>query len=296
MPRLRASTSAICSSIDLGREQVPRGDGVALADAVHAVLGLVVHRRAPLEVEEGDVGGARERDALPATRLEQTISRGPSGSWKAWTAASRSSALSAPTTCSASGSARPPSPGSRGGGRRPRAAPRTARKSSIQAITGPSLPRAASRAQRVELGEPLGAQGRLDLALELGQLERLLLQPGDDVALGQPVLLLVLQRHRDDDLALLGQLRQHVLLQAPHEAGAAQVPVDALLGAGALEAALEARAGAELLSRPRIRSCAISSSGWFITGVPVSADLQRVLGQLLGQPPHRPRALGRAGS
>ena len=26
------------------------------------------------------------------------------------------------------------------------------------------------------------------------------------------------------------------------------------------------------LSRPRIRSCAISSSGWFMTGVPVSAS------------------------
>src|SRR5690349_23833693 len=50
----------------LGGEQVPRGHGVALADPVRAVLGLVVHRRAPLEIEERDVGGARERDALTA--------------------------------------------------------------------------------------------------------------------------------------------------------------------------------------------------------------------------------------
>src|SRR3954468_22835900 len=34
------------------REQVPRGDGVALADAVAAVLGLVVERGRPLELQE----------------------------------------------------------------------------------------------------------------------------------------------------------------------------------------------------------------------------------------------------
>ena len=59
IPRLRAISSAIVSSIVVGGEQVPGGHGVVLADAVAAVLGLVVHRRRPLEVEEGDVGGAR---------------------------------------------------------------------------------------------------------------------------------------------------------------------------------------------------------------------------------------------
>src|SRR5919198_109815 len=48
----------------VGRQQVPGGHGVALADAVAAVLGLVVQRRRPLELEEGDVRRARERDAL----------------------------------------------------------------------------------------------------------------------------------------------------------------------------------------------------------------------------------------
>ena len=44
-------------------------------------------------------------------------------------------------------------------------------------------------------------------------------------------------------------------------------------------------------SRPMIRSCAISSSAWFITGVPVSATRSASRRQRLGQPPHRLRAL-----
>src|SRR5437867_1904903 len=36
-------------------EQVPRSDRVALADAVQAVLRLVVHRRRPLQLEERDI-------------------------------------------------------------------------------------------------------------------------------------------------------------------------------------------------------------------------------------------------
>ena len=44
--------------------------------------------------------------------------------------------------------------------------------------------------------------------------------------------------------------------------------------------------------RPMIRSCEISSSGWFMTGVPVRQTLQRALGQLLGEAADRARALG----
>ena len=56
-------------------EQVPGRDGVALADAVAAVLGLVVHRGRPLQLEERDVGRARQRDALPgdARRSDQQL-------------------------------------------------------------------------------------------------------------------------------------------------------------------------------------------------------------------------------
>ena len=222
----------------------------------------------------------------PATRVEQTISCGPSGSWKACTAASRSVALSAPTTCSACGKrwttiswisrwlAKTTSGSS------------DCRKSSIQASAAPELAARGEPPQRVELRQPLGAQGRRDLALELGQLQRLLLQPGDDVALGEPVLLLVLERHRHDDLALLGQLRQHVLLQPPDEARAAQVPVDALLGARALEAALEARAGAELLEPaedPQLGDQLVRVVHHRRAG---QRELERALGQRLGQPAH----------
>ena len=213
-----------------------------------AVLGLVVHRRAPLEVEEGDVGGAGQRDALAgdAGRADDQLRavgllEGLDGARRAPSPCRRRRRAARP------GSAGRPSPGSRGGEAKTTSGSSDCRKSSIQASAGPSLPRAARRRSMLSWASRSARSVACDLALELGQLQRLLLQPGDDVALGEPVLLLVLQRDRHDDLALLGQLRQHVLLQPPHEAGAAQVPVDALLGARALEAALEARAGAELL-------------------------------------------------
>ena len=46
------------------RQQVPGGHGAVLADPVQPVLGLVVAGRRPVELEERDVRGARERDAL----------------------------------------------------------------------------------------------------------------------------------------------------------------------------------------------------------------------------------------
>ena len=45
-------------------------------------------------------------------------------------------------------------------------------------------------------------------------------------------------------------------------------------------------------SRPSTRSWAISSSGWFITGVPVEREPQRALRHPVGEPAHRLRALG----
>ena len=64
MPACAWSSSAIVSSIVSGGEQVPGGDRVVLADAVAAVLGLVVRGGRPLELEERDVRRARERDAV----------------------------------------------------------------------------------------------------------------------------------------------------------------------------------------------------------------------------------------
>ena len=58
---------------------------------------------------------------------------------------------------------------------------------------------------------------------------------------------MLVERDRHDDLALGRQLREHLALQAAHEAAPAQVPVQALLGQLAAERARELRARAEVL-------------------------------------------------
>ena len=55
---------------------------------------------------------------------------------------------------------------------------------------------------------------------------------------------------RDDDLTLGWKLREHLGLQPPHEAVAAQVPVKPLLAELAVELAAEARPRAELMHPP----------------------------------------------
>ena len=158
-----------------------------------AVLGLVVHGRRPLELEEGDVRRARERDALAGDARGADDQLRPAGLLEG-----RDDGLVArgERVARRAGAAR------RGSARAPRSWTSTwrakttsgspeARKSWIQASAACSLPRAASRCSVVELGEALGAQRRGDLRVELGEVERLLAQPGDDVVLGQPVLALV---------------------------------------------------------------------------------------------------------
>ena len=103
----------------------------------------------------------------PATRVEQTISCGPSGSWKAWTAASRSARLVGADDV-----------------QRVRealddhlldlavAGEHDQRLLGLQEVVDPGQRRAELAArgqppQRVELREALGAQRRLDLRLEL---------------------------------------------------------------------------------------------------------------------------------
>ena len=93
-PRLRAISARHRLVDRAGGEQVPGGDGVALADAVAAVLGLVVHRRGPLELEERDVGRARERDALggdAGARRRSAAAVGPPGTRRRSPRAHRSS-------------------------------------------------------------------------------------------------------------------------------------------------------------------------------------------------------------
>ena len=104
--------------------------------------------------------------------------------------------------------------------------------------------------QRVQPHEALGAQRRRHLRAELAQVQRLALQPRDDVALGEPVLGLVVQLDRHDGARLGRQLRQDVGLQAAHEAARAQMPVQAQVGIGAAEALAELRARAEVAESP----------------------------------------------
>ena len=168
-----------------------------------------------------------------------------------------------------------------------------ARKSAIHASAARELAARRQALQRAELREALGAQRRGDLRVELAQVQRLRAQPGDDVLLGEPVLALVVERDRHDDLALGRQLRQHLALQPPHEAAPAQVPVQALLRQLAAELARELRARAEVLAGGRCtRSCATSSSAWLSTGVPLSASRSPSVDDRVGQPPHGLRALG----
>ena len=146
--------------------------------------------------------------------------------------------------------------------------------------------------QRAELRQALGAQRRGDLRVELAQVERLLAQPGDDVVLGEPVLALVVERDRHDDLALGRELGQHVGLQAAHEAAPAQVPVQALLGELAAELAGEARARAEVLQAPDDAQLADELLGVVEHRRAGQREPQAVGDDGLRQPPHRLRALG----
>ena len=91
--------------------------------------------------------------------------------------------------------------------------------------------------------EALGAKRRRDLRVELAQVQRLAAKPRHEVALGEPVLGLVVELDRHHRAGLGGQLRQHVGLQAPREAARAQMPVQAQVRVGTAKAPAELRAG-----------------------------------------------------
>ena len=104
--------------------------------------------------------------------------------------------------------------------------------------------------QRVQPHEAFGAQRRRDARVELVQVERLALQPRDQVVLGEAVLGLVVELDRHDGAGLRRQLGQHVGLQPPRKAARAQVPVQAQVRVGAAEALAELRARAEVGQAP----------------------------------------------
>ena len=93
--------------------------------------------------------------------------------------------------------------------------------------------------QRVQPHESLGTQRGGDLGVELGQVERARAQPGDHVVLGESVLGLVVELDRHHACA---SWRAAVAARRPSagaRSSATQVPVQAHMGVGALEALAE---------------------------------------------------------
>ena len=226
----------------LGGEQVVGVDGVALADPVAAILGLVVLGRGPVELQERDVRGTGQRQALAGDldRADDQLVAAAVGSWKQ-PARARARRGCRRRGCGAPrGSARARRAGSRGGARtRPAARPRSRSRGSRPA------PRAACRAPRAASGRS-GARGvrragppRPSRRARAGRAAGS--QPGHEVALGQPVLGLVVELDGTTERVFGRQLGQHVGLQPAHEAARAQVPVQAQVGVGAAEALAELR-------------------------------------------------------
>ena len=148
-------------------------------------------------------------------------------------------------------------------------------------------------AQVVEPHELLGAQRGGHLRVDRAQVERQRLEPGDHVALGEPVLVLVREQHRHGVLALGGELRKDLLLRAPHVAVRAQVPVQAVVAAGGAEAACEPRAAAEVAQPAEHAQLRDELLGAVQDRRSGEAEPERVLGQAPGQLERRLRP-GRA--
>ena len=219
----------------VGGEQVPGGDGVALADPVAAVLGLVVHRGGPLELEERDVGRAGERDPLgrnPGRADDQLrAARILEGGDRGLAIVERVAAEQVQRR-PGSARARPAAP-RRGARTRPAVRPRRGSRRSRRAPAA-SLPRAARRcsvpscarrsARRVAAIRALSSDRSSGWVRSHSITSRSASRYSDSLV----------SAHRHDDLALGGQLRQHLGLQPPDEAAPAQMPVQPLLAELAL--------------------------------------------------------------
>ena len=205
----------------------------------------------PLELEEGDVRGARERDALRGRRGSRRRSAaGPSGSWKARDRPPRARRCvsRAEQVQRVAGSARAPPPGPRRGGRTRRAARRRRGSRGSRPARRASLPRAARRWSVPSCARRSARSVAAIFASSSREVERLLAQPGDHVAArraGTRARCRARPGRRPG--AWPGSCGSTSRLQAAHEAAAAQVPVQALLGQRPLELAREARARAEVL-------------------------------------------------
>ena len=290
--RLASTSSAIVSSIVSAASRYHAVTASRWPIRWRAVLGLVVHRGRPLELEERDVRRARERDALrgDARRADDEL--------RAVGPLERADRLVALAEGVGAEQVRRVGEALEHRALDVDVAGEDDERLAGLEEVGDPLQRGAELAarrqplERRELREALGAQRRRDPRVELGEVERLLAQPGDDVLLGEPVLALVVERDGHDDAALRRELGEDLGLQAPDEAAPAQVPVQALLGQRPLELAREARARAEVLEAADDPQLADELVGVVEDRRAGQREAQRVVVERRGQPADRLRALG----
>ena len=232
----------------------------------------------------------------PATRVAQTISCGPSGSWKARTAASRSR----DRVARRAGAGRP------GSARARPAAPRRWRGEHDERLVGGqevvdpgerrrrSLPRAARRCSVLSCASRSARSVAAILASSSDRSSGWVAQPGDHVALGQPVLALVVERApgrrpgawpaaaaaRPPSAAARSSARRRCQCRRSSRAGALEAAREARAGAELLEPAEHPQLGDQLLRRGSAPAC---------RSAPAAA---RRRGTALGEPAHGLRALG----
>ena len=208
----------------------------------------------------------------PATRVAQTISCGPSGSWKASTAASRCWIESRPRMCSASGKRSTSSSCTSRWPAKTTSGSSEARKSSIQASAALALPRAASRLSALSCASRSARSAAAIFASSSPRSSGCsrshaitsswasLYSRWLSSATGSTTCVLAGSCGSTSDFS---RRTKHERRRCQWMRSSAPAPWKR-----------RAKRAPEPNScrRPRIRSCAISSSGWFITGVPVSAS------------------------
>ena len=228
---------------------------------------------------------------------EQTISCGPSSSWNASTARWRASAVSLPRMWSASGKRSSTACCVAMCSANTTSGSPDSRKSAIHASAVGELAARGELAQVVEPHELLGAQRGGDLRVDRAQVERQRLEPGDHVALREPVLVLV-RRAAPGTVSwrLAGSCGQHLLLGPPDVAVGAQVPVQAVVAAGGAEPAREPGAAAEVLQAAEHAQLRHQLLGAVQDRRAGERQPQGVVGQLLAPARARPSCAARAGS
>ena len=245
--RLRCSTLGHLLVDRLRGEQVVRRHGVVLADAVAAILGLVVARRRPVELEERDVGRAHERDALRRGLQRADDERRAVGALEVVDGGgARGEIVRRRARAPRPGSARPARAGPRGDARRRPAArptrrsPRSRRslRAACRARRGGAGSSAARAARRAAPRRPSPRASRRSSGCVRSQAMTSASASRYSAALSSST------GHARE--ALGRQLRQDVGLRAAHVAVRAKVPVQPVQRLGAAKAPPEAGAAAEV--------------------------------------------------